>query len=104
MNAAQEAVSHKQLSVPNDLGQQRFDTYSVVLRTRPTTPAGLAALTTWTREQADWLCANSSCLFGEDLCSLAASIDDATRSMSGLEPWSPPPIANADPALRQVRS
>ena len=61
-----------------------------MLRTRPTTPAGLAALTTWAREQAVWLCANASGLHGEDLCALTASIDDATRGMSGLKPWSPP--------------
>jgi len=59
-------------------------------RTCPTTPAGLAVLTTWAREQADWLCANSSVLNSEDYCALTASIDDATRGMSGLEPWSPP--------------
>jgi hypothetical protein len=75
--------------IPDELGDQCFDAYSVVLRTRPTTPAGLAALTTWAREQADWLRANSTILHGEDLCALTASIDDATRGMSGLEPWSP---------------
>jgi hypothetical protein len=75
-------------------------------RTRPTTPAGLAVLTTWAREQADWLCANSSVLKREDYCALAASIDDATRGMSGLEPWSPPlPAAmavSADPAFALI--
>jgi hypothetical protein len=31
----------------------------------------------------------------KDYCALAASIDDATRGMSGLKPWSPPPTAAA---------
>ena len=92
--------------IPDEIGDQRFDAYSVVLRTRPTTPAGLAALTTWAREQADWLCANASVLHGEDLCALTASIDDATRGMSGLESWSPPLLAaaavSADPAFALI--
>jgi hypothetical protein len=76
--------------IPDELMDLRHAAYSVVLRTRPSTPAGLAALTTWAREQADWLRANASGLHGEDLCALTVSIDDATRGMSGLEPWSPP--------------
>jgi hypothetical protein len=75
--------------IPDEVMDQRCAAYSVVLRTRPTTPAGLAAFTTWTHEQADWLCANGSVLHGEDLCALTAAIDDATRGMSGLEAWSP---------------
>ena len=92
--------------IPDELGDQCFDAYSVVLRTRPTTPAGLAALTTWVREQADWLDANASLLNCEDLCALTASIDDATRGMSGLKPWSPPLSAamavSADPAFALI--
>jgi hypothetical protein len=76
--------------IPDELMELRHAAYSIVLRTRPSTPAGLAALTTWAREQADWLRANASSLHGEDLCALTVSIDDATRGMSGLEPWSPP--------------
>jgi len=76
--------------IPDELMELRHAAYSVVLRTRPSTPAGLAALTTWAREQADWLRANASSLHGEDLCALTASIDDATRGIGGLEPWSPP--------------
>jgi hypothetical protein len=79
--------------IPDEIGDQYSAACSVMQRTRPTTPAGLAVLTTWAREQADWLCANSSDLNSEDYCALTASIDDATRGMSGLEPWSPPPPA-----------
>jgi hypothetical protein len=76
--------------IPDEIGDQYSAACSVMQRTHPTTPAGLAVLTTWAREQADWLCANSSVLNSEDYCALTASIDDATRGMSGLEPWSPP--------------
>ena len=76
--------------IPDELAGRHYDAYSVVLRTRPSTPAGLAALTTWARERADWLSGNASLSQGEDFRELTASIDDATRGMSGLEPWSPP--------------
>jgi hypothetical protein len=92
--------------IPDELMDLRHEAYSVVLRTRPSTPAGLAALTTWAREQADWLRANASVLHGKDLCALTVSIDDATRGMSGLEPWSPPLQAaaavSADPAFAMI--
>jgi hypothetical protein len=81
--------------IPDEIGDQYSAACSVMQRTRPTTPAGLAVLTTWAREQADWLCANSSVLNSEDYCALTASIDDATRGMSGLEPWSPPPLTES---------
>src|ERR1039458_906416 len=76
--------------IPDELGDQCHEAYLAVVRTRPITPAGLAALTSWVREQTDWLSANSTHLPGEELCAIAAAIDDATRGMSGLKPWSPP--------------
>jgi hypothetical protein len=79
--------------IPDELGDQCHEAYLAVVRTRPITPAGLAALTSWVREQTDWLSANSTHLPGEELCAIAAAVDDATRGMSGLEPWSPPPTA-----------
>ncbi len=93
-------------NIPDELGDQCHEAYLAVVRTRPTTPAGLAALTSWVRERTDWLCANSSHLPGEELCAIAAAIDDATRGMSGLEPFSPPlPAAmavSADPAFALI--
>jgi hypothetical protein len=92
--------------IPDELGDQSHEAYLAVLRTRPVTPAGLAALTAWARERADWLYANASLLDGENLCALTASIDDATRGMSGLESWSPPLLAaaavSADPAFALI--
>src|SRR5258706_9292611 len=46
--------------IPDEIGDQYSAACSVMQRTCPTTPAGLAVLTIWAREQADWLCANSS--------------------------------------------
>jgi hypothetical protein len=74
----------------DELGDQQREAYLAVIRTCPITPAGLAALTSWVRERADWLCANSTVLTGESLCALTDAIDDATRGMSGLKAWSPP--------------
>jgi hypothetical protein len=68
---------------------------SVVMRTHPTTPAGLAALTSWARERADWLRANGT-EGGGNFCTVSATIDDAARGMSGLKAWSPPAAAMAE--------
>lgn len=74
--------------------EELFDRHSTamraIMRTRPTTPAGLAALTSWVREEADDLRANKSHWHSKDLCAIAATLDDAVRGMSRLEPWSPP--------------
>jgi len=75
----------------------RDDAFEAVLRTRPTTPSGLVALTSWVRKEAEWLRANGgSTLYPNDFCALSGTIDDATRGMSGLEPWSPPRENSAD--------
>jgi hypothetical protein len=80
--------------IPDELTDQAWEAHHAVVRTRPTTPAGLAALTGWVRERIDWLRDNASELHTKDLCAITAAIDDATRGMSGLEPWSPPPQAD----------
>jgi len=79
----------------DEVGERHHAAVKTMLRTRPTTPAGLAALTTWAREQVDYLHANASAWYSEDICTLVATIDDATRGMSGLKPWSPPSPAAA---------
>jgi hypothetical protein len=76
--------------IPDELADKFHEAFLALIRTRPITPAGLAALTTWMREWADDLHANFSVPRGEDLCAITAAIDGATRGMSGLKPWSPP--------------
>jgi hypothetical protein len=85
--------------IPDELGDQCHEAYLAVIRTRPITPAGLAALTTWVRERTDWLCDNSSVLPDEEQRAIAAAVDDATRGMSGLKPWSPQPAMPLAQAL-----
>jgi hypothetical protein len=94
-DAACSAVSTG-MDIPDALADHRGNAFHAVMRTRPTSPAGLTALTTWIREQAAELSKTGSMLFSEDLHTLSATIDDATRGMSGLEPWSPPAEILAD--------
>jgi hypothetical protein len=67
--------------IPDELGDQCHEAYLAVVRTRPVTPAGLAALTTWVRELTDWLCANSSILPDEEQRAIAAAVDDAVKAL-----------------------
>jgi hypothetical protein len=60
--------------MPDELSDQHFEAFNIVIRTRPTTLAGLAALTNWTR-----LYANSMDIDGEDLST--ASIADAAAAL-----------------------
>jgi hypothetical protein len=72
----------------------RGDAFKIVMRTRPTTPSGLVALTTWTREQA-----NGGMLLFDDYFAFIATIDDSARGMSGLVAWSPPTAPDSDAEL-----
>ena len=67
--------------IPDELGDQCHEAYLAVVRTRPITPAGLAALTSWVRERTDWLCANSSILPDEEQRAIAAAVDDAVKAL-----------------------
>jgi hypothetical protein len=73
------------------------------MRTRPTTPAGLAALTGWAREQAHWCEANAT-VANRTFLTVTATIDDAARGMSGLQPWTPPTVVKteADPIFAAI--
>jgi hypothetical protein len=93
--AACSAVSTG-MDIPDALADQRGNAFHAVMRTRPTSPAGLTALTTWTREQAAELRKTGDMLFSEDLHTLSVTINDAARGMSGLEPWSPSPGISED--------
>lgn len=78
----------------DDDGERCCAATQALVNTRPTTPAGLAALTTWFRNESDGMCGNSLWP-GERICALSATIDDSARGMSGLKPWSPAPTAAA---------
>jgi hypothetical protein len=90
--------------MPDHLMGARDDAIDVLLRARPTTPDGLSAFTGWTREQADWLCRNGSTWAPSYLSKVAAAIDDATRGMTGLQPWSPPAsiVTGNDPIFAAI--
>jgi hypothetical protein len=64
--------------IPDEVGDRYSEAYRVVLRTRPTTPAGLAALTGWARERSRADYAN---LQNEDTLVFAATIDDAVKAL-----------------------
>ena len=72
-------------------------------RTRPTTPAGLAALTTFIREQN----AHYGEFYFEDsgtcaeTATFTSSLDDAVRGMAGLQPWTGI-AADADPIFAAI--
>jgi len=68
-------------NIPDELTDQHYEAFNIVIRTRPTTLAGLAALTAWTRERADWLLTNGSIMHDLDLCTLTASIAEATAAL-----------------------
>jgi hypothetical protein len=60
-----------------------------LVRTRPTTPSGLAALTSWARQESKEMRGNT--LWNDEtIYALSVTIDDATRGMAGLRPWSQP--------------
>lgn len=65
--------------IPDELGDRHSDAYALVLRTRPTTAAGLIALIGWARERMDWLHPNGSYAEPE----LCIAIDDAAKALIG---------------------
>lgn len=95
-------------NIPDDLADRCNDAWHLVMQTRATTPAGLAALTTWTREQAAVLAQSGSGLLSDDFLTIAATIDDSARGMSGLKPWSPPAVAarvaTSDPIFAAIEA
>lgn len=74
------------VDVPDDLGQEHIAAKSALVRTVPTTPAGLAALTEWLRETGNECAGHSTFLNSEDQAAVYRSIDTAVRGMSGLAP------------------
>jgi hypothetical protein len=57
----------------------------LVVQTRPTTLAGLVALTTWVRERYEWLHANGSILETDGNYAIAAAIEAAAKAVTERE-------------------
>lgn len=68
--------------IPDELGDRQWNAYKAVIRTRPTTPAGLVALITVARERADWYDANGT-ENGKENCTALAAIDEAAKALIG---------------------
>ena len=66
--------------IPDELCDRHSDAFDAVLQTRPTTLAGLVALTTFVRDWTDYLCPHSV-LSGETLCRVAAALDDLAKEI-----------------------
>jgi NADPH-dependent 2,4-dienoyl-CoA reductase/sulfur reductase-like enzyme len=80
-----EYMAHKgPEDIPDELCDRHSDAFDAVLQTRPTTLAGLVALTTFVRDWTDYLLPHSE-LSGEMLCTLAAAIDDAAKALIGRQ-------------------
>jgi hypothetical protein len=94
--AEAEFYAERSGDIPDEIGDRWSEAMDVVIRTQPTTPAGLGALTGFARDMAERSNRDAGLPDGGWILVMAA-IDDATRGMSGLEPWSPPPAATPIP-------
>jgi hypothetical protein len=84
--------------IPDEVGDRWSRAADAVIGTQPTTPAGLVALTGFAREMAERSNHDDAGFADGQWVPVMAAINDATRGMSGLEPWSPPsPAASAHP-------
>jgi len=62
---------------------RRDAAHDLVVCTRPTTPTGLGALTTWARERMDWLRKYGTSFEPDKLYAISAAIDDAIKALIG---------------------
>jgi hypothetical protein len=76
--------------IPDQVGDRWSKAVHTVIRTQPTTPAGLGALTGFARDMAERSYRGDAGLADGELIPAIVAIDDAARGMSGLKPWSPP--------------
>jgi hypothetical protein len=77
-------------NIPDEVGDRWSKAIENVLITRPTTPAGLAALTGFTRDLADRSERGDASFGDRQWVPAIAAVDTAVRGMSGLKPRSPP--------------
>jgi hypothetical protein len=75
--------------IPDEVGDRWSQAVDVVISTQPTTPAGLGALTSFARNMVERAHSGDASFSVRQKLLVMAAIDDATRGMSGLEPWSP---------------
>jgi hypothetical protein len=92
--------------IPDEVGDQWSRATDAVIRARPTTPAGLVALTSFAREMAERSDHGDAGFGDRQWAPAMAAIDNATRGMSGLKPWSPPvaPTSDALSLVERCRS
>jgi hypothetical protein len=69
----------------DELGHAQSAACHLVVQTRPTTLAGLVALTTWVRERYEWLHTNGSVLPEGGDYAIAAAINEAVKAIAGVQ-------------------
>jgi len=100
--AEAEFYAERSGDIPDEIGDRWSDAMDVVIRTRPKTPAGLGALTGFARDMAERSNRGDAGLPDRGWAPVMATIDDATRGMSGLEPWSPPAVGGSKNPLDPI--
>jgi hypothetical protein len=76
--------------IPDEVGDRWSQAVDAVIGTQPTTPAGLGALTSFARDMVERAHSGDASFTVRQKLLVMSAIDDATRGMSGLTPWSPP--------------
>jgi hypothetical protein len=87
--AEMEFYADRDGDIPDQVGDRWSHAVDVVITTQPTTPAGLGALTSFARDMVERAHSGDASFTVRQKLLVMAVIDDATRGMSGLEPWSP---------------
>jgi hypothetical protein len=102
IDALDESVSADATIAPAD---ECWAACSALARTVPTTPAGLAALTSFLREAEASLCGAGPYFDrAHDAQAFAISLDTAVRGMTGLKPLATPANARPDPILAVIEA
>jgi hypothetical protein len=97
-----EFYAERNGDIPDEIGDRWSEAADAVIRTQPTTPAGLVALTSFAREMAERSNRGDAGFADRQWTPVMVAIDNATRGMSGLKPWTPPVEDNAIAADAQL--
>jgi hypothetical protein len=76
--------------IPDEVGERWSNAVDAVVRTQPTTPAGLGALTGFAHEMAERTARGDDVFADREWIPVVAAINNATRGMAGLKAWAPP--------------